>query len=69
MEKIIPITYEDKHGSAQFGDAIIEYCWVEDQGILSTEIINIFLPDGISLDQHKRCKEQAANNFYLGGMI
>lgn len=63
MEKLVSVTYET-HEGYQTDDAVVEYvCCVEDGSAL-VEIINIFLPDGISRDQHEACKQQVADNFY-----
>lgn len=64
MDKLISITYETKYGDICTNDAIVEYITIVDDGLVQYEILNIFLPEGISTDQHEAYKEQAANNFY-----
>ena len=65
MEKIVTVTFDGPYGETYTEDAIVEYVTLldEEDGLPYKEIINIFLPDGISQDQHDACKLQAVNEF------
>ncbi len=64
MEALIPVTWEDDHGNTQYGDALLEYAIVREEGELFREVTTVFLPEGVPQYQYNQLKKDALDDFH-----
>ena len=66
MERIINIEFLDSHDCISTGDAIVEYVRYDEDGKIVNEIVNVFLPEYVPVNDRLALKAEISRLFHEG---